>query len=289
MLISCSDCHRQYDVERMSAGEKILCLCGTSLVVEKVPTHEAKVIHCSGCGGVLKEDASECGYCGGAITIEERNLGDGCPECFARLRLGAKFCMQCGIEIKPVGLYRTPLSFPCPRCQGTLATRAIPGGEMTECVGCGGLWLTEGSFDEVVEKKDLAPVGKTLAEARATFPLQKNTIAYLNCPTCGKHMHRKNFGGCSGVIIDWCKGHGFWFDTHELEKIVEFARSGGLDRSRRIEVERQRSELRHLEGQKEFARTSSTGRIDGYTDVASGCILSGVLDFLGSTLKSWLR
>jgi hypothetical protein len=30
-------------------------------------------------------------------------------------------------------------------------------------------------------------------------------------------MNRKNFGSVSGVVIDWCKGHGFWFDAEERE------------------------------------------------------------------------
>ena len=55
-------------------------------------------------------------------------------------------------------------------------------------------------------------------------------------------MHRKNFGGGSGVIIDWCRGHGYWFDATELEKIMAYVRAGGLDRARERQIEDARRE-----------------------------------------------
>ena len=53
-------------------------------------------------------------------------------------------------------------------------------------------------------------------------------MRYLCCPVCGKHMNRRNFARASGVVIDWCRGHGYWFDAHELETILEFVARGGL-------------------------------------------------------------
>ena len=69
-------------------------------------------------------------------------------------------------------------------------------------------------------------------------------------------MNRKNFGGTSGVVIDWCKGHGFWFDTHELEKIMAFVQAGGLDRARAREIaraeERAQQAERRVKGSADF-------------------------------------
>jgi Zn-finger nucleic acid-binding protein len=53
-------------------------------------------------------------------------------------------------------------------------------------------------------------------------------------------MNRTNFAGCSGIVVDWCKPHGSWFDKDELRRIVEFIRNGGLRRSR----ERQKEQLK---------------------------------------------
>jgi hypothetical protein len=41
-------------------------------------------------------------------------------------------------------------------------------------------------------------------------------------------MQRKNFGKRSGVIVDWCGGHGTWLDKDELEQIATFIAAGGL-------------------------------------------------------------
>ncbi len=63
-------------------------------------------------------------------------------------------------------------------------------------------------------------------------------------------MHRVNFADYSGVIVDLCKKHGTWFDRDELTRIVEFLRSGGMERSRQRQIaeaaERERR-LRALE------------------------------------------
>ena len=51
-------------------------------------------------------------------------------------------------------------------------------------------------------------------------------------------MNRKNFADTSGVIVDVCKAHGLWFDRDELGRIIQFVTKGGLDESRRRELER---------------------------------------------------
>src|SRR5438045_3262713 len=70
---------------------------------------------------------------------------------------------------------------------------------------------------------------------------------YVPCPQCKQLMNRINFARCSGVIVDFCKGHGTWFDRDEVRRIVEFIRGGGLEVSRqkeKNELEFQREQLR---------------------------------------------
>jgi Zn-finger nucleic acid-binding protein len=62
-------------------------------------------------------------------------------------------------------------------------------------------------------------------------------VHYLPCPQCGKLMSRMNYAVRSGVIMDVCRTHGIWLDRDEIREIIEFIRSGGLDRARRIEKE----------------------------------------------------
>jgi len=69
---------------------------------------------------------------------------------------------------------------------------------------------------------------------------------YVPCPVCTTLMNRVNFAGCSGVVIDWCKEHGTWFDSSELRQIVTFIQGGGLRKSREREKERLQEEVRRL-------------------------------------------
>ena len=61
-----------------------------------------------------------------------------------------------------------------------------------------------------------------------------------------------------GLNIDWCRGHGYWFDTHELELIVAFIAKGGLEKFRRREIETQKQNLKHAQ-----SRARSTARLKG--------------------------
>ena len=45
-------------------------------------------------------------------------------------------------------------------------------------------------------------------------------------------MHRRNFGGTSGIIVDVCALHGIWFEAGELEAVLAFVRQGGLEAAR---------------------------------------------------------
>jgi Zn-finger nucleic acid-binding protein len=42
-------------------------------------------------------------------------------------------------------------------------------------------------------------------------------------------MTPMNFGRRSGVIIDVCRAHGTWFDRGELDAVLDFVGSGGIE------------------------------------------------------------
>ncbi len=289
MLIACKTCRRQYDVEGMKPGDHVRCRCGEMAEVPGTRPREARVLHCSGCGGRLRAEARKCDYCGAEITAAERNLGPACPECFARLPRGARHCSDCGVEIRPEAIKTTRASASCPRCRGSLVLRELEKGHYTECTACGGIWLDAVSFERVVEEKDataLASLFRPSREpAKPEAPVQ--AVKYVPCPVCGTLMHRKNFAGCSGVVIDWCKGHGFWFDTLELEKVVAFINAGGLDRARRMDIDRAKQELQRVEAQKRQAAGGRSGTWEAEaqrgTDWVGGLV--DVADFLVHLLK----
>jgi Zn-finger nucleic acid-binding protein len=224
--------------------------------------HEARMLHCSSCGGKLRAQAAKCQYCGGEVGLGDRRLGAACPQCFARLPSLARFCNECGVKIDPRPLRAMIASAVCPRCKGKLVLREFAQGSYTECTACGGIWLDAKSFERVVEDRDESAMGELALVSRkgaAKGGAASEKVAYLPCPVCGNLMHRKNYAGCSGVIIDWCKGHGCWFDALELEKVIEFVRAGGLDRSRKMEIERARDELTRLKEQQRAASALGSG------------------------------
>ena len=70
-------------------------------------------------------------------------------------------------------------------------------------------------------------------------------------------MNRSNFAGCSGVVVDWCKAHGSWFDKDELRRIIEFIRAGGLRKAREREKQGLREDAERLKEQQRNLATLS--------------------------------
>jgi Zn-finger nucleic acid-binding protein len=140
----------------------------------------------------------------------------------------------------------------CPRCSvGEVKTRdrrpelvvhLLGETPLDECDACGGVWLEAAVFEKLIKSRDeqatvLSGNGPYLEiDAYSQHTLEKPR--YLPCPDCSQLMNRKNFGDTSGVIIDVCRQHGFWFDRDELGRIIQFVMKGGLDESRRRELER---------------------------------------------------
>lgn len=66
-------------------------------------------------------------------------------------------------------------------------------------------------------------------------------------------MLRKNFGDSSGVLVDVCAAHRFWFDEGELAQVLYFAASGEMEKAERLMAQHRSSRkriddfIRHLE------------------------------------------
>jgi Zn-finger nucleic acid-binding protein len=116
------------------------------------------------------------------------------------------------------------------------------------------LWVDAGTFDRICTDRERQSA--VLGSASTMFrPGQRNLemkVQYVRCPVCAELMHRVNFAKCSGIIVDVCKGHGTWFDRDELQHIVEFIRTGGLDLSR----EKEKAELEAARRRLEAARSA---------------------------------
>lgn len=119
---------------------------------------------------------------------------------------------------------------------------------LRECPRCEGLWADTASLEQICadrEEQALVLGAAATVSSPGAVDLEKN-IRYLPCPICRGLMNRVNFAHCSAVIVDVCAKHGTWFDKDELRRIVEFIRSGGLERARDREIEELERKRRQL-------------------------------------------
>jgi Zn-finger nucleic acid-binding protein len=96
-------------------------------------------------------------------------------------------------------------------------------------------------------------------------------------------MNRVNFAHCSGVIVDVCKGHGTWFDSDELSRIVEFIRGGGLEAARtreKAQIQEERERVRHERLALDMQRSSRLGILDDDERITGIASARGLLKFL---------
>jgi Zn-finger nucleic acid-binding protein len=204
---------------------------------------ESEATNCPSCGAGVASDWPNCRHCGVRLATMA------CPSCFGMMLLGSKFCPHCAavaVEWRP-----DAAEAKCPHCTGEMFGGSVGTTTVHECSRCFGLWLDRTSFDAVC--RDRERQASLLAE-RPQAELGQGgglePVRYRTCPVCIQLMNRVNYAGCSGVIIDVCPAHGVWFDRDELQRIVAFLQSGGMDRARKREMEnlaRERSRLREVQ------------------------------------------
>jgi len=199
------------------------------------------MLRCPFCGGPCGFDVRACPHC----SVELASVR--CPRCFSLQFTGSRFCARCGtaLELEPL---LDPTDAPCPRCGALLAftSGAAPpddasheGYPLHECVSCGGLFLSQGTLEDIVRRESSVSHAPTHApRTSGVGPHAQGPVRYLKCPMCHDLMNRVNFGKRSGVIVEVCKPHGVWFEKGELTRAIEFVADGGL-----VETKRRSEEL----------------------------------------------
>jgi Zn-finger nucleic acid-binding protein len=165
----------------------------------------------------------------------------------ARVSDRARFCHHCASPLIPAGIAGEPSEQVCPVCPDVrmLTSRQIgdPAIGVLECPTCAGLWLSAEELQLLLQRvratsanSDTEIIGDPQNYRSAERVTQDGPI-YRSCPDCGKLMHRRNFGRKSGIIVDQCGPHGYWFDNQELESILRWVQQGGELRVARLEDE----------------------------------------------------
>jgi Zn-finger nucleic acid-binding protein len=168
--------------------------------------------------------------------------------------IGSLHCSRCGAKVERAENVEAEARR-CPRCLVEMEAIAVGTANLRECARCDGMWVDVESFERIIsEREEQAGVlgAASLVQKQTGGSLEPNKVRYVPCPECNQLMNRVNFAHCSGVVVDVCKGHGTWFDRDELQQIVEFIRTGGLDASRSHE-KRQLEEERQQLRQEQFA------------------------------------
>ncbi|HEV2883224.1 MAG TPA: zf-TFIIB domain-containing protein [Pyrinomonadaceae bacterium] len=175
--------------------------------------------------------------------------------------IGSKHCPRCGTaaaisESADTGKRN------CPRCKRDMASLKIGSTLVRECERCFGLWLDVASFEQIcADRGQQSAVLGAASLAPSNQVRREEKVNYVPCPMCGQLMNRINFARCSGVVVDFCKGHGTWFDRDELSRIVQFIREGGLEAARareKEEIRLQRGSLRD----EQFAASRRSGLLN---------------------------
>ncbi len=212
-------------------------------IVRSAPT-----FHCETCGGSLEKGRADCPFCGALIDLHRTSLTAYCDNCFSMSRAGAIFCSGCGKPITDAPEAPSAVDEKCPRCSVPMRRRTLGSHNPLECPVCCGLFINSSDLGVIIEEqekrnKELPGTDAPVRSSPGTRP-----VAYIRCPVCENMMNRMNYGRFSGVIIDYCREHGYWLDSGELEKIANWVSTGGLSRLRKREIEELKSEKSRLEG-----------------------------------------
>lgn len=193
-------------------------------------TASVRSLRCPSCGAPADPTLPRCPYC------DSRLATVACPACSALVSLDARHCPQCGTEVHLEA--QAPSPHHCPLGHGLLEIRPLGEVHAHACGTCAGIWMTSDEFQQLSETRELRHAAlHTLPEASAAAaPNLQAPVTYRHCAACGKIMNRQNYARISGVIVDVCRDHGYWFDRDELRRVLQFIDGGGLGRARDREI-----------------------------------------------------
>ena len=237
--------------------------------------------NCPNCGAAIAPDSPSCRYCGSAIATRL------CPACYGSVAVGMRHCPHCGAEAVD-SAPSSEAALQCPRCETNLVQITVGPHLLNTCPLCGGLWVVKAVFQSICahQEEQEAVIGfQSEPSTEPAVPPQKAKRAYIPCPECRKLMNHKNFSG-SGIVLDWCRDHGSWFDRNELQSIVRFIGDGGLRKAR----EREKLELKEQENRlriQEFTMATLERRLD--TQAGGRMDYSNTSDILAGFLSKMFQ
>ena len=206
--------------------------------MEKQDPPKIAAFNCPNCGAAAAANSPSCAYCDSPLYSHV------CPNCFCVVGINMSHCPNCGFAVMAARRV-SKKDLKCPVCANTLEIHVYDTNKIYACPKCGGIWLDHDSLHFICDFMEMRTVerGQILPDLKAPTA-GKPRRAYIPCPECGKIMNSKQFARGSGIIIDYCREHGNWFDWQELSQAVEFIQKGGMNKSLRLEIERLKEDTR---------------------------------------------
>ncbi|HSW40033.1 MAG TPA: zf-TFIIB domain-containing protein [Acidobacteriota bacterium] len=203
------------------------------------------IYNCPPCGAPASPQSVRCAYCNSSLAALV------CSKCYGAVFIGMKYCPWCG-EDAGSGKQAETGKGKCPRCNVDFLLLKVGEQTLSECPACGGLWADHDTLREICNRQEeqQAVMEFDPQPAPAMDAAVSSKRVYIPCPRCNKLMNRRQFAGCSGVIVDWCKAHGTWFDRDELRRIVQFILDGGLSKAREREKAQIEQARRNLQDER---------------------------------------
>ena len=219
---------------------------------------KVEALNCPNCGAAVADKSIQCNHCRSRLKTMS------CSSCFGTIFEGSKFCPLCGEKAVASNVFDEKNVGDCPHCKVKMQLIEVDEIRLAECDRCEGVWSDVETFEAIcANRESQSAVLAKLDEILHHNEFEK--VRYVPCPNCEQLMNRSNFAKVSGVIIDTCKNHGVWFDAHELPKIIEFIRKGGMEYSRQKEkanLEAERERLRAEQFKSSIDRFKHESRSD---------------------------
>jgi Zn-finger nucleic acid-binding protein len=185
---------------------------------------EARAYQCPVCGAFAQDGDRTCRHCSTLLATLR------CGKCFGLNFPDDLHCRGCGSELGLTPATESDAGGSCPDCKLPLVAfdAGADGGTLHVCERCGGQMVSHGLLRALIEQRETLGRAVPLPVALPRSNPLSAPVRYRPCPDCQQLMHRKNFGGTSGIIVDVCSLHGTFFDNGELPRVLAFVRRGGL-------------------------------------------------------------
>jgi Zn-finger nucleic acid-binding protein len=180
---------------------------------------------CSTCGAPLRPHRGTCDYCGAHNDVDLR----GVHEFTVNRPESNRVCPDCDVPLETLDL----------QVEGNFY--------IERCPACLGLFFDPGELEALIDKSvsNVFRIDRLRIDALVREESEKERrIVYRKCPVCRELMHRIGFGHRSGVILDQCKTHGFWLDSGELKRLMDWKKAGGQLLHEQVRLSREEEEKR---------------------------------------------